>query len=52
MSTHKNIPSLDLNDFTNNDPQKKDNFVKNIGIAYEKIGFVAIENHGLSNDKK
>ena len=50
MSTHKNIPSLDLNDFTNNDPQKKDDFVKNIGIAYEKIGFVAIENHGLSDE--
>ena len=50
MSTHKNIPSLDLNDFTNNDPRKKDNFVKNLGIAYEKIGFVAIENHGLSDE--
>lgn len=50
MSTNKNIPSLDLNDFTNNDPKKKDNFVKNIGVAYEKIGFVAIENHGLSDE--
>ncbi|RPG58802.1 MAG: isopenicillin N synthase family oxygenase [Flavobacteriales bacterium TMED191] len=50
MSIKNNIPSLDLNDFNSKDPNKKNDFVKNLGKAYEKIGFVAIENHGLSDE--
>ncbi len=44
------IPSLDLADFTGGDPAKKRDFVKNLGQAYQNIGFVAIKNHGLSNE--
>ena len=51
MSDFKNIPSIDLADFTSNDKQKKSEFVKKLGKAYEEIGFVAIKNHGLSDKR-
>jgi isopenicillin N synthase-like dioxygenase len=44
------IPSLDLADFLSGDKQKKEKFVKQLGEAYQNIGFVAIKNHGLSDD--
>jgi isopenicillin N synthase-like dioxygenase len=44
------IPSLDLADFTSGSPEQKAAFVKKLGEAYENIGFVAIKNHGLSQD--
>ena len=44
------IPSLDLADFTGGDPVKKQRFVENLGSAYNQIGFVAIRNHGLSDE--
>jgi isopenicillin N synthase-like dioxygenase len=42
------IPSLDLADFTAGNPEKKAEFVRKLGEAYQNIGFVAIKNHGLS----
>jgi isopenicillin N synthase-like dioxygenase len=44
------IPSLDLADFTNGDPQKKEKFVQALGEAYNNIGFVAIRNHFLPDE--
>lgn len=44
------IPSLDLADFTSGSPEKKTAFVQKLGEAYQNIGFVAIKNHGLSQD--
>jgi isopenicillin N synthase-like dioxygenase len=44
------VPSLDLADFTSGDPVRKAAFVKALGQAYENIGFVAIKNHGLSDE--
>tara|TARA_Y100001954_G_scaffold137431_1_gene146537 strand:- start:3161 stop:4102 length:942 start_codon:yes stop_codon:yes gene_type:complete len=46
----KTIPSLDLLDYF--DPNKKIKFVKDLGEAYENIGFVSIKNYGLSNDEE
>ena len=45
-----NIRSLNLNDFKNGNPAAKQQFVQDLGDAYEKIGFVAIYNHELSDD--
>ncbi|TQD40303.1 isopenicillin N synthase family dioxygenase [Haloflavibacter putidus] len=45
-----NIPSVDLSDFLSDDPDKKQKFVREIGNAYEEIGFVALKNHFLSDD--
>jgi isopenicillin N synthase-like dioxygenase len=42
------IPSIDLNDFTAGSPPSKQNFVQNLGEAFNNIGFVAVKNHGLS----
>lgn len=44
------IPSVDLNDFISNDPDKKQQFVNQIGKAYEDIGFVALKGHFLSDE--
>lgn len=44
------IPSLDLADFTGGNAEKKREFVEKLGEAYNNIGFVAIKNHGLSQD--
>ncbi len=44
------VPSLDLADFTSGDPVRKQNFVAALGSAFTNIGFVAIKNHGLSDD--
>lgn len=44
------IPSLDLAHFTAGTPAQKAAFVQKLGEAYQNIGFVAIKNHGLSQD--
>jgi len=50
MSKFKHIPSLDLNDFKSNNKDKKFNFVKTLGEAYEKVGFLSLKNYGLNDD--
>lgn len=44
------IPSLDLSHFTHGTPEQRAKFVQDLGAAYNQIGFVAIKNHGLSNE--
>jgi isopenicillin N synthase-like dioxygenase len=44
------IPSLDLADFTSGSEAQKRAFVNTLAEAYQNIGFVAIKNHGLSQD--
>lgn len=44
------IPTLDLNDFKSGSEDQKSNFVANLGASYENIGFVAIKNHGFSEE--
>ena len=44
------IPSLDLADFSSGDADRKAIFVQNLGRAFNQIGFVAIRNHGLTDD--
>lgn len=45
------IPSLDLADFRSGDPERKARFVQQLGEAYQSIGFVALKNHGLSEEQ-
>ena len=47
---YNQIPSLDLADFTSNDPVRKQKFVQQLGEAYHNIGFVAIRNHYLTDE--
>jgi isopenicillin N synthase-like dioxygenase len=47
---YNEIPSLDLADFTSGDEERKKKFVQKLGEAYNNIGFVAIKNHGLSDE--
>ncbi len=41
------VPSVDLRDFTSGDPTRKEKFIKEIGRAFEDIGFVALSGHFL-----
>ena len=43
------VPCVDLEDFTADDPARRENFVRTLGDAFENIGFVAVKNHGLSD---
>lgn len=44
------IPSVDMADYTSNDPARKKKFVEQLGKAYQEIGFVAVKNHGIPDD--
>jgi isopenicillin N synthase-like dioxygenase len=44
------IPSVDLAEFLSGDATKKAAFVQQLGKAYEEVGFVAVKNHGISNE--
>ena len=44
------IPSVDLADFLSGDLVKKKDFVQKLGKAYEEVGFVAVKNHGVSDE--
>lgn len=44
------IPSVDLKDFVSGDPKRKEKFIREIGAAFEDIGFVALSGHFLSDD--
>ena len=49
MESITKIPSVDLRDFLSGDPARKKKFVSEIGDAYEKIGFVALQGHFLDD---
>lgn len=44
------IPSVNLGDFLSGDTQRKQNFVEELGKAYEDVGFVAVKNHGIPDE--
>ena len=44
------VPSLDLADFTSGDAERKARFVNQLSDAYQNIGFIALRNHGLSEE--
>jgi len=44
------IPSVDLKSYLSGDFVKKEMFIKEIGTAFEEIGFVALSGHFLSDD--
>ncbi|WP_136468639.1 isopenicillin N synthase family dioxygenase [Flagellimonas onchidii] len=44
------IPSVDLRDFVSGDASRKEKFIKEIGAAFEDIGFVALSGHFLSDE--
>ncbi len=44
------IPVIDLAEFTNDNAVHKTAFVQQLGKAYEDVGFVAVKNHGISDE--
>ncbi len=44
------VPSVDLRDFTSGDSIRKEKFIKEIGKAFEEIGFVALSGHFLPQE--
>ncbi len=49
MHTVQKIPVVNLNDFISSDQTSKMGFVREIGQAYEEIGFVALKGHFLDD---
>ena len=43
------IPSVNLQDFLSEDPKRKQQFIDEIGKAYQEIGFVALKGHFLDD---
>lgn len=50
MSNHGGIPSVDLALFTEGSEDDKQSFVRQLGSAYEEIGFVSVKNHFLNTE--
>jgi isopenicillin N synthase-like dioxygenase len=46
----KEIPSIDLADFTSGDEKKRTNFIQQIGEAFTSVGFVSVKNHGIADE--
>ena len=44
------IPVVDLSDFLSGGANRKSSFVQALGKAYEEVGFVAVENHGVDDN--
>jgi isopenicillin N synthase-like dioxygenase len=44
------IPSVDLKDFTHGDAESRRKFVADLGAAFSQVGFVAVKNHGLTDE--
>lgn len=44
------IPVVDLADFASEESFRRENFVQTLGAAFNQIGFVAVKNHGLSDE--
>ena len=44
----RTIPVVDLSKFTDGTPKEKKAFIKKLGDAFHKIGFVGVKNHGVS----
>ncbi|WP_153798342.1 isopenicillin N synthase family dioxygenase [Foetidibacter luteolus] len=44
------IPVVDLSDFINGGAQTKNDFIQQLGKAYEEVGFVAVKNHSIPGE--
>ena len=45
------IPVVDLSKFTQGSEEERNAFVAELGKAYEEVGFVAVKNHGIPDNK-
>jgi isopenicillin N synthase-like dioxygenase len=44
-----NIPVVDLDAFRKGTPEEREAFVQQLGKAYEEVGFVAVQHHGIED---
>ncbi len=44
------IPVVNLALYTHGTAKEKEQFVQELGMAYEEVGFVAVKNHGIPDD--
>ncbi len=47
MTTQRSIPVVDLSKFVMGTEAERDAFVKELGTAFQEIGFVGVTNHGI-----
>ncbi len=49
-SVNPEVPTIDLNLFIKGSEADRKQFIAELGEAYQRIGFVAVKNHGISDD--
>ena len=45
----REIPAVDLADFTQGNTTQREQFIQQIGEAFTSVGFVSVKNHGISD---
>ncbi|MCX7743674.1 MAG: isopenicillin N synthase family oxygenase [Flavobacteriales bacterium] len=50
MSNEVGIPCIDLALYTKGNAEQQQEFVQQLGKAYEEVGFVAVKNHGVPDE--
>jgi isopenicillin N synthase-like dioxygenase len=48
--SERTIPVVDLSKFVNGNAEERAEFVRELGDAFHKIGFVAVKNHGIPEE--
>ncbi len=46
----KNIPAVDLGKFVSGNEAQRQEFIKELGKAWEEVGFVTVKNHGVPDE--
>lgn len=49
MSAKRNIPTIDLNDYTSSDAAARERLVKTLGDGLVEFGFLNVEGHGIDS---
>ncbi|MEZ4979112.1 MAG: 2-oxoglutarate and iron-dependent oxygenase domain-containing protein [Chitinophagales bacterium] len=45
-----NIPAVDLSKFVNGTKEQREEFINELGKAWEEVGFVTVKNHGVPDE--
>jgi isopenicillin N synthase-like dioxygenase len=50
QATTRTIPVVDLSQFSEGTTEQRNDFVQELGQAFHEVGFVGVNNHGISKD--
>ena len=50
MTLSNKIAKVDYRDFISGDPNKRQNFIKEFGDSFSRMGFAIVANHGVTQE--